>query len=1081
MIRSGNPRGAWNFSRIIVALLAAWAVSIAMPEQCVCAQTNSAAVAGVVEDASGGRIAGAAIKLINTFTGSEIDSTTDHDGSFWIAGVDPGSYTLQIERTGFAAAQIVGLSVDASDTKQLLIRLRIGPATETVEIAASTVTVNSAEAPLATVIGRKVFANIPVNGRSFQDLITITPGVLTQTPQAAGGTSDTGGSLSVNGQKTNTNIFLVDGISGNFGAADLSHARKPPSDGSQPALTALGTTQTLSSVDAMDEFRIMSSGYSAEYGTSPGGQFVLTTRSGFDAGAHGVHGSLSNYRRFAPSDSLDWFEGFYFGSGIPGSFDFRNNYGGYVGYQQNDFGGSLELPFALIHPTGVFARSFVFASFEAMRASQPSPYRVYYSPSTAIYEQVPSELQTVLYDFPSTAGGGFGTQGPLVPITGLSKLPGRLSAAALRMDSRLSASTTAFVRYVRSPSDNEGVSLSSRMLLYSSATSATLGITTELPPGRANELRLGYAESRTASTTHLTYLPDGNVSNTHDLLDGLGVPAPHADDRGEVYIHINGYGESSIFVDQASSSLRQWNMRDVFSSQIGHHFLRLGVDCRHVASGVTPAPLSVEADFFDTNSLIDNSASAVSITKTAPSTALITEFGAFAQDEWKVSKRLAVSAGLRWEVDPPPHGKSGVDAYTTTGRLADPASVLLAPRGTPLWHTSWLNVAPRLSAAWTVGDRRGRETVVHAGAGVYFDSDNQAAAQAFGAIGFSATNYLTSVPVPLASTQFDFSVTPSAPYTDALVFAFPRHFQLPYTLEWNVSLDQALGRNQLLNASWIGASGHRLLEEQRININPLNPSFGELAFFPAGATSNYQSLQLKFQRSMSPGTQALASYVWSHAMDYGSTAPQFPLVYGSSDLDVRHNLQAVISWRQHPHGGHWLLHGIFADWATDGRFSLRTGFPVNLMGNLFSDTTTGERYYSGVDRIAGRPLYRHGTQFPGGRAFNGGPDASEPAFTLPAGADSGNAPRNMVRDFSYTQFNAALAKDLRLPRHVNLHLRAEAFNLFNHQGFGFIDPVVTNQLFGQPTLLLNQSLGSDGPLFQPGGPRSIQFSTKIQF
>jgi hypothetical protein len=1080
MTRSRAPRGVWHAQHILFLLLAACTpMGLVLAPQSF-AQANLSAVAGVVEDASGARISGAAIKLINTLTGSEIDSTTEHDGSFCITGIEPGKHTLQIERAGFAAAQIVGLAVNEGDTRRLLIRLRIGSATETVEIDASSVTVSAAAASLTTSFGRKFVAGVPVNGRSFQDLITMTPGVLTQTPQAAAGPSGTGAGLSVNGQKPNANMFLVDGISGNFGAAELNGTRKAPSDGSQPALTALGTTQTLASVDALDEFRIMGSGYSAEYGTASGGQFALTTRAGFDAGGRGVHGSLYNYRRFEPSDSTDWFEGFY-GAGTIGIFDFGKSDGSFVGYQQNDFGGSIELPLSLVHSSGLLARSSVFASFEALRVSQPSPFRVYYTPSNAIYKLVPSTLQTILYDFPYTTGYESETQQPLISIASLSKLPARLSAAALRMDSRLSPSTTAFVRYARSPSDNEEVSLASLTLLYNSSISSTLGITTQVSPRGANEFRLGYAGSRAASSSSLDYTPFGNMEKPHDLLDGLGVPAPHPSDRGEFYIHINDYGESSIFTDHASSSLRQGNGRDMFSDQVGSHFLRFGAEYRHVASGVTPAPLSVEADFFDTNALINNSASAVSITKATPATALITEFGAFAQDEWAARKRLTLFAGLRWEVDPPPHGKSGADAYTTLGDLADPASVQLAPRGTSLWHTSWFNVAPRFSVAWDLSDHAGRETVVRGGAGVYFNSDNQAGVQAFNAIGFSATNHLTGVPIPLAATQFDFSVTPAAPYTGMLVFAFPHHFQLPYAVEWNLSLNQALGRSQLLNASWIGTGGHRLLDDQRTNINGRNPMFGEIGYFPEGVTSNYQALQVKFQRSVSPGVQALASYVWSHTLDYGSTAPQFPLVYGNSDLDVHQNLQAVVSWQQHAHEGHWLLHAIFADWAADGRFSFRTAFPVSLMGNLFSDTTTGERYYSGVDRIPGRPLYRYGTQFPGRRAFNGGPDASDPAFTLPAGTDPGNAPRNMVRDFNYEQINAALAKDFHLPRHIDLHLRAEAFNLFNHQGFGYIDPVVTNQLFGQATLLLNQSLGTDGPLYQPGGPRSIQFSTRIQF
>jgi hypothetical protein len=565
--------------------------------------------------------------------------------------------------------------------------------------------------------------------------------------------------------------------------------------------------------------------------------------------------------------------------------------------------------------------------------------------------------------------------------------------------------------------------------------------------------------------------------NQTSLLTDLGVPGSVG--RGQVYIHIPGTGESTIDVDQASSVLHQWNPRDIFGLQAGRHFLKLGIDYRHVVSSVNPASLSVEADFFDGNSLLNNLASDISITRTKPAAPVFNEFPAFLQDEWKISKSLTLSPGLRWELDPPPHGSDGADAYTLLGSLATPAALQLAARGTPLWLPSWLNFAPRLGAAWSVDDRPGRETVLRAGAGVYFNSDNGPAAEAFSAIGFSATNHLENAPVPVTPAQLDFTTTPTAPYTN--VFAFPHHFQLPYALQWNVSVERALGRDQTLTASWVGAGGHRLLEEQRIDISNENPEFGEVNYFPASISSSYQSFQAKFQRSIAPGVQTLASYVWSHSFDFGSTAPEFPLVRGNSDLDVRHNLQTVISWQQHTHPGSSGLRHLFIGWAADGRFSMRTGFPVNLMGNLFSDPATGDRYYSGVDLVPGRPLYQYGAEYAGGRAFNGGPGATSPAFLLPSGSTAGNAPRNLVRDFGDFQINAAIGRELHFSDWLNLNLRVEAFNLFNHPSLGYIDPILTNQLFGQATLLLNQSFGPSGPLYQQGGPRSLQFSARLHF
>jgi hypothetical protein len=672
---------------------------------------------------------------------------------------------------------------------------------------------------------------------------------------------------------------------------------------------------------------------------------------------------------------------------------------------------------------------------------------------------------------------------PLVPFVDFSPLPSNVSATAIRVDHLFSPKLTGFFRYSDSPSDNQAANLSSLTSTHDFSQTITVGATAQLSALKSNDFRFGYARSTSQLNTSLgNYSSDTSpIKTLTGLLTDLGVPVASSWARAQAYIHIPGIGESAIDVDQASSALHQWNLRDTLSFQAGHHFMRAGIDERHIVSSVNPAPLSVEADFFDQNSLLNNLASDISITKTDPATPIFSEFAAFLQDEWRMTKSLTLLPGLRWEVAPPPHGEHGADAYTLFGSLASPAGLQLAPRGTPLWRTSWFNLAPRFGVAWAASNEPGKELVIRAGGGVYFSTDNQPAVEAFNAIGFSAIAHSENVPVPVTPTQLSFTTTPSAPYTSSTVFAFPRHLQLPYAWQWNVSINKALGRDQAITASWIGASGHRLLQKQNMNIHSENPEFGEISYFPGGITSNYQSLQLKFQRSIVPGVQALASYAWSHALDYGSTAPQFSLSRGNSDLDVRQNLQAELSWDEHHYSGFWARRLFLGGWGADGRLTARSGFPVNLMGNLFSDSATGDRYWSGVDLVPGRPLNLHGSQYPGGRMFNGGPNATNPAFSLPSGTLAGNAPRNQLRSFGDYQVNVAIRWQIHLYGRFNLQMRGDSFNILNHPDLGFVDPVLSNALFGQATVMLNQSFGSAGPLYEPGGPRSLQFSVRLHF
>ncbi len=157
--------------------------------------------------------------------------------------------------------------------------------------------------------------------------------------------------------------------------------------------------------------------------------------------------------------------------------------------------------------------------------------------------------------------------------------------------------------------------------------------------------------------------------------------------------------------------------------------------------------------------------------------------------------RLTISPGVRWELYPPPTGADGHDAYTLLGSVSDPSSLQVAPAGTRLWHTTWYNLAPRLGFAWNAHNELGKETVLRGGAGVFFDNGTQVAALGFqDAIGFSATCTLAaSAVLPVTQAELnDCRISASAPYTSDVIYAYPSHMQQPYTLQWNVSVEQAL-------------------------------------------------------------------------------------------------------------------------------------------------------------------------------------------------------------------------------------------------------------------------------------------------
>ena len=260
-----------------IAFLFACAVSLALP---LAAQSPNGTINGRVLDPSNKVIGGADILVINDVTGVKYSGKTNEDGIYVVPNLPPGPYRLQVSKVGFKTLIKPDIVLNIQDALSINFTLPIGAVFEIVTVEGGASMINTTDASVSTVIDQTYVKNMPLNGRSFQDLILLTPGTVTQTPQASGSASFFGvgqtGEFSVNGQRTESNYYTVDGVSANVGAAAGGNMTQGAgASGSVPGATALGTTQALVSVDDLQEFRVQSSTYSAEYGRNPGGQFCV--------------------------------------------------------------------------------------------------------------------------------------------------------------------------------------------------------------------------------------------------------------------------------------------------------------------------------------------------------------------------------------------------------------------------------------------------------------------------------------------------------------------------------------------------------------------------------------------------------------------------------------------------------------------------------------------------------------------------------------------------------------------------------------------------------------------------------------
>jgi hypothetical protein len=1033
-------------------------------------QTETATVSGRVTDQQGGLVQGVELVITNVDTNLSSRQTTNTDGLYVLSGLKPGRYRISVTKGGFRSINLTDVILNVQDSISQNFKLRVGSVSESVTVVADAANVNTTDAAVSTVVDRQFAENLPMNGRSFQTLIQLTPGVVLATTNG-----HDSGQFSVNGQRAASNYWMVDGVSANVGVGNPGNGSGNGGGGALAVFSVQGGTNSLVSVDAMQEFRIQTSTYAPEFGRTPGGQISIVTRSG----ANQFHGTAFDYLRNDKLDANDWFANFTKQPKPP--------------ERQNDFGGTFSGP--------IFKdKSFFFFSYEGLRLRLPQVAQTIV-PSVSSRQGAIPDTQSLLNAFPVPNGTDLGNG--TAQFNASFSNSSALNATSLRLDHKVTDKVSLFGRYNYSPSEllsrDPSSSLSTLSDFVINTQTATVGTTWTISSAFADELRFNYSRS---------------TINEAGTMDAFGGAAPLTSFPGGFTPQNAGFGvviasPSQLVLNDGQSGRfvqRQFNFVDTLSLQKSSHSLKFGVDYRRLRPSYNPASYRQIFRFADISSADAGMLSSSDISSNVSVHLRLQNLGLYAQDTWRLKPRITLTYGLRWDVDYAPTSNPILPAITNFGDLS---ILALAPNGTPVYGTRYGNIAPRVGLAYELVQSGRRELVLRGGFGVFFDLASSEVGNALP--GFGADNTVTGGTYPLSASQL---APPQVmiPGSGLFLTGYDPNLRLPHTLEWNVALEQALGTGQSITVSYVGAAGRRLLQSEFV----LSPNPNTITAYLVGnfATSDYSALQLQFKRRLSRGLQALASYTWAHSIDTASAGSVFggfsnALVSGinpsanrgPSDFDIRNAFSTGLTYDIPVPKLNVFATAILRGWSLENVIQARSAPPVNVYDGIFlrnSFTEVRPNVASGI------PLYLYGPQFPGGKAINNTPGAliggcadgsqSTGPFCPPTtdsngNVQEGNLGRNALRAFPATQWDLAIHRDFPIRESLRLQFRAEMFNVLNHPNFGPPVSDLTNTAqFGRSTQMLGQSLaggaagiGAFSPLYQIGGPRSIQLALKLVF
>jgi len=1041
----------------------------------VTAQTHRASLRGTIYDPRQAAIPGASISVTRLETGEVRRTTSNSDGEYAVSSLLAGNYEVKVEATGFMShAQKIEILVNQEQRLDVNLRI-VGPSIAN-EVLTEPVPLLKKDSPsLGTVIENRQVTGLPLDGRNFYELSLLVPGAVPPAPGSAGSVRGDF-AFSVNGAREDANNFLLDGVYN-----------------VDPKLNTFGVRP---SVDAIREFEMLTSTYDATFGRNPGAQVNVILNSG----SNDFHGSLFEFHRNAALDARNFF--------APSSEPKPK-------YIRNQFGGALGGP--IKHD-----RTFFFADYEGTR-SREGITRITNVPTAA---ERRGDFSQSLFGVPLNPFTQQPFQGGVIPdffinpvgraIAALYPLPNRnvpfqnfVSSPVLRddndsfdarVDHHLTDRADLVFRYSYGDRDLFEPFTGPSFALVPGfgdtvgrrSQNAMVAFTYLVTPNLVNESRAAF--SRVASSV----TQEASVLNSQV---GLPTVSPRERDLGLSLITITGLSPLGDEGNNPQNSVTNvYQFLNNSSYVHGNHLLKFGADLRFSQQNAFRDVESRGRLQFSPfgqvtfNALGDLLLGLPFLTSVAhvdnPQQIRTESYNFFINDSYRVTPRLTINGGLRYEYNSPPvDAEDNANLYDVATR----SLVRVGTNGVPRsgFDPDRNNFAPRLGFAWSVRE----ETVLRGGYGIYYDQSPLAPAEAlYFNSPFFDNNIFFSLPgLPLTlnnpfPTFFPFALPDSA-------LAIQRDLRTGYMQHWNFNIQQQVGSKGLVEVAYVGSKGTKLLTARDINqpqpsvlppglpfVPRPDPRFDDIDLLESRANSIYNALQVRYQQRLTHGFSALASYTWSKSIDDASNFftsagdPNFPqnsynvaAERGRSNFDVTHRLSFSYSYalpfgngRQYLANDGWVS-TLLGGWETLGIITLQTGrpFTVALLSEI-DNSGTGRSIlgFGANDRpnVVGNPELSNPTTL---QWFN------TAAFTFPPQGTFGNAGRNILEGPGFENVNVSLLKNTKLTERVNLQFRAEAFNLFNHPNFNLPD-----NFLGSPTF---------GRITSARDPRHIQFGLKLLF
>ena len=968
------------------------------------AQLDTGSVLGTVFDSTRAIVASARVVVENQGTGAAIEAETDGQGNFLIPVLPVGTYRVTVSSDGFKSQLKEDIRLRVSDRVRLLFSLEPGSITETVTVSGQAPLVETASSTLGLVVETEQIDALPLNGRNVSDLLHLVPGNVLRTQ----GTKQAFNGASLFRQQGGLR-FLLDGGDASRVDFDILDNTYGSSKG----------RISRSSTEAIQEFRVYTNSYSAEFGQTLGGVVNLITKSG----SNDLHGSLFEYFRNEKLDSRSYF----------------NHTGDKPPFRLNQFGASLGGPI-------MRDRVFFFANYEGVQQRLGKVQNALV-PTAEYRNTVDPAVKPAVDMLP-------------LPNGAISDAEPRLGWYNRGVADRLEENTIgAKIDYQASDKD----SIEFRYNVNQNETGDFFGVARgqeKVAPGRLQLAKLTY--NRVISPT--VYNEAGFAFNR------VRIDPRSAETEEILNFPIVALGSGSAGVGPSGFGLlvanNSYTWLNTLSWVQGKHQLKVGAQIirnQDNKAGIFQMNIS----YLSLDDFARNAAWQIGTWGQPRAGMRNTYNNFFIQDDYQVNRKVTLNLGLRYQYDTAP--------TESNGRMANfnPSTGDLDPIGTKVLNAPSTNFDPRIGVA--ISPFASNNTVIRMGYGIFHASLNAAMAQNIPNNIFQQTASVNSLEVPDLKgfpppTNFNF-------VTGANITALPRNLKQAYTQSWNFNIQQGLGQQSMLQVAYLGNRALHLTTGQNLNrvkdgVRPY-PKFANINSVRDDLTSTYNALQVSLRRRFSKGFRANVNYTWSHALDDGGipwgggtqddTNPRE--AYADGDMDVRHALQFDYTYElaSVPKLPHWIGGG----WQVNGITVMRAGLPVTPL--CWCDPLGVGNFSGRPDIVPGEPLYPANQDIPGNQ-FNIN------AFTAPKPGVLGNAGRNILNGPAALNWDFSLFKNFTVAEGQTVQFRAEMFNVFNTPQFNNPHAIIAFVgSFGQSTSTHTV------PFTGFGSNRQIQFALRYSF